>query len=148
MEACGMSTDLNRVFIIGRMTADAELRTIQSGKEIASFTIACNKGYIKDGENHDTTSFFGCIVWGKSANIICEYTKKGSKLAIEGRLQQTTWDDQDGKKRSKVEIVVDNFQFLDGKKSDSSTSEKPTKSDNHGPDSFEENPFSDSEIPF
>ena len=81
---------------------------------------------------------------------MAEYGKKGMRIAVDGSLQQSRWDDQDGKKRSKVEIVVDNFQFLDSKKSDPSMSEKPTSSDlgttTHLKD--EDNPFSDDDIPF
>jgi len=135
-----MANDLNRVMLIGRMTADAEMRTTKSGKDIATFSIACNKSYTNLGEKHETVSFFKCQVWGKSAGIINEYTKKGSKLAIEGRLQQTRFEDANGNKKEYVEIVVENFQFLDGKKESSTSSGKPTdsKNNNHGPDSFEE----------
>ena len=60
-------------------------------------------------------SYFDCIAWSKLGEIITEYCKKGHRIAVEGRLQQSRWDDQDGKKRSKVEVVIENFQFLTGK---------------------------------
>jgi len=145
--------DINTTTQIVRLTRDPEVRYIPSGKAVTSFSGASSKSYTSNGEKHETVSYFDFIAWGKSGKIIAEYAKKGARICINGSLQQTRWDDQDGKKRSKIEIVVDNFQFLDSKKSDeskpaSSTSEKPTKSDNHGPDSFEENPFSDSDVPF
>ena len=144
-----MGNDFNKAILIGRLTRDPELRYTPSGASVASFSLANGYSYKQGDEKKETTSFFDCIVWGKPGEIIAEYAKKGQQLAIEGRLQQRSWDDQDGKERSKVEIVVEKFQFLGGKKeSGSGQSDTPgTPADNVPP--FEDHaPFSDDDIPF
>ena len=113
-----MSSDLNRVIQIGRLVRDPELRYTQSGTAVCSFSIVSNYSYGSGDNKKDKASFFDCVVWGKLAEIMAEYGKKGKRLAIEGRLDQRRWDDQDGKKRSKIEIVVESFQFLSAKQSD------------------------------
>ena len=147
-----MASDLNRVVLIGRLTRDPELRYIPSGTAVASFTLANNRTYSVSGEKKEQVSYFDCIAWAKSGEIITEYCKKGQRIAVEGRLQQTRWDDQDGKKRSRVELVVENFQFLAAKgQGDDVSNESQGKSpeDYTGSSrSFEENPFSDDDIPF
>lgn len=139
--------DINTTTQIVRLTRDPEVRYIPSGKAVTSFSGASSKSYTSNGEKHETVSYFDFIAWGKSGEIIAEYAKKGARICINGSLQQTRRDDQDGKKRSKVEIVVENFQFLDSKKSDESKPAKPADSKDHGPDSFEENPFSENDLP-
>lgn len=112
-------TDINRVNLIGRLTRDVELKVIPSGTSIANFSIANNRSYTSNGEKKEDVSYFNCIIWGKGAEIISKYAHKGSKVALEGRLQQRRWQDKDGNNRSTVEVVCDNFQFLDSKQSDS-----------------------------
>lgn len=143
-------TDINRVFMIGRLTKEPDLRSTQGGTSVASFSIANNKLSKKqrDAEYTNVPSFFNCVAWGKTGEIIYQHTHKGSKLAIEGRLQQRSWKDQSEQTRSVVEIVVENFQFLDAK--------QPTSSEPSGgigqvipadqvPESLH---FSDDDIPF
>ena len=135
-------SDINRTYLIGRLTRDPELKYTPSGAAVASFALAVGRK-VKDSEQ---TSFIDCVAWQKTAEIIAQYVAKGHKLAVEGRLQQRSWDDQDGKKRSKVEVVVENFQFLENKqagavahKGDILDGEVVTDLDN---------PFSDDDIPF
>jgi len=109
-----MSNDLNRVIIIGRLTRDAELKSTQSGTALCNLSIANNEKY-GDKEN---VSYFEAVMWGKGAEALTQYLTKGKKIAVEGRLQQSRWDDKDGGKRSKVVIKVEQVQFLDVKKSD------------------------------
>jgi single-strand DNA-binding protein len=117
-----MANDLNKVVLIGRLIRDPELRVIPSGTSIASFSIANSKNYLQQGERVDKVSFFNCIAWGKTGEIIAQYCKKGKQIAIEGRLQSDSWEDKEtGKKRTKVEIVVDNFQFLSNAQSTGDT---------------------------
>jgi single stranded DNA-binding protein len=92
-ESSTMSTDLNRVTMIGRLTRDVDLRQIQSGTSIASFSIANNKSYTTNGEKKEEVSFFNCICWGKQGEVFAKYVKKGHKVAVEGRLQQRAWQD-------------------------------------------------------
>jgi len=151
-----MASDLNRVILIGRLTRDPEIRYTPAGTAVASFSLANSRTYAVTGEKKEQVSYFDCIAWSKLGEIITEYCKKGHRIAVEGRLQQSRWDDQDGKKRSKVELVIENFQFLTGKgegaeipaEPRSKTSEPSNDFGGSGSSSFEENPFSDDDIPF
>jgi single-strand DNA-binding protein len=151
-----MASDLNRALLIGRLTRDPEIRYIPAGTAIASFTIASNRTYSVSGERKEQVSYFDCIAWAKLGEVITEYCKKGHRIAVEGRLQQTRWDDQDGKKRSRVEVVVESFQFLNtaakgqGEDIPNEIQGKSSESNNDYAESssFEQNPFSDDDIPF
>ena len=142
-----MAGDLNRVTIIGRLTRDPELKYIQSGSAVANFSIANNRIYnTNNGERKEDVSYFDCITWGKLGETVAEYMQKGRRIAVEGRLQQRRWEDQEGNKKSKIEIVADNIQFLDSKSS------SDTSTDNQAeipqPVGASDNPFSDDDIPF
>lgn len=103
-----MANDFNRVVLIGRMTADAQIK--QAGTyNVCTAYLANNRKY---GEK-EQVSFFNCIFWNKAAELIAQYGRKGKRLLVEGRLQQRSWETKDGKKQSAVEIVVENFQLLD-----------------------------------
>ena len=142
-----MASDINRVVLIGRMVKDPDLRYTQSGSSVANFSIANTRSYSVSGERKEYTSFFNCIAWGKLGEAIAQYCKKGQRIGLEGRLQQRSWDDQSGQKRSAVEVVVENFQFLTPKQGqDAPQGEIPQPSE---PAGFEDdNPFSDDDIPF
>lgn len=130
-----MANDLNRVTLIGRLVRDPELKQIPSGISVANFSIANNRKY-KDQED---VSYFECIAWGKLGEIIAQYCKKGKLICVDGRLQQRSWEDKDGNKRYKVEVVVENFQFL----SPAGENTVAPKTEDAG-----ENPFSDNDVPF
>ena len=103
----------NRVVLVGNMTRDVELRTIQSGKSVAEIGLAVNErrpdpngsGWIEEA------NFFDVTVWGRNAEVLRDYTRKGSSILVEGRLKQDTWE-QDGQKRSKVKVVADRVLLL------------------------------------
>ena len=151
-----MSNHINKIIMIGRLTADPSLRYTQGGTSVASFSIANNRSYTAQNEKKDQTSFFNCVAWGKMGEVIAQHCKKGQRIGLEGRLQQRSWHDQSGQKRSTVEIVVENFQFLEGKARESSGGDAAsgniltsgTVQDDA--ESFEsQSPhFSDSDIPF
>lgn len=150
-----MASDLNRVILIGRLTRDPELRYTPSGTAVASFSLANNRSYAVTGEKKDQVSYFDCVAWAKLGEIITEYCKKGHRIAVEGRLQQRRWDDQDGKKRTKVEVVIENFQFLTGKGQGDEYPADFTGASESGHEQargktggFDDNPFSDDDIPF
>lgn len=151
-----MANDLNRVMLVGRLTKDPDLRYIPSGTSVASFSIANNRSYVKGGEKSDQVSYFECIAWGKLGEIISQYCKKGKLIGVDGRLQQRSWEDKDGNKRYKVEVVVENFQFLSPAEGGSQYSAQSSNNQNGsavpaGGGSFpdvDENPFSDDDIPF
>lgn len=109
-----MANDVNVFTGIGRMTRDAELKTI-GNTSLCNFGIAVNKSFVSNGEKKEKVNFFECQVWGKLADILKQYGGKGKQICINGQLEQSTWDGQDGKKMSKVIIRVENFQLLGGK---------------------------------
>ena len=108
-----MAASLNKVFLIGNLTRDPELRYIPSGQAVASFTIAVNRAYNSQaGEKKEEVSFIRVVVWARRAEVCNEYLKKGSPVFVEGRLQSRSWDAPDGSKRSTIEVVAQNVQFL------------------------------------
>ncbi len=108
-----MANDINRVFIIGRLTRDPEFKQINSSS-LVNFSIANNRVFVVNGSKKEEVSYFDCSAWGKLADIIKQYCKKGKQVAVEGRLQQSVWDAPDGKKNSKIRIIVENLQLLGG----------------------------------
>ncbi len=104
---------LNRVFLIGNLTRDPELKFTQSGAAVANFSIAVNRSWRKqNGDRQEETTFVRIITWRKLAEICNEYLKKGSTILVEGRLANRTWTTQDGQKRSTIEIIANNIQFI------------------------------------
>ncbi|AAN48875.1 single-stranded DNA-binding protein [Leptospira interrogans] len=114
-----MANDINRVTLVGRFTRDPEFKSI-NGTSLVNFSLANGRTYVSNGEKREESHFFDCEVWGKPADIIQQYCKKGKQIAIEGRLKQDTWETPEGKKASRIRIVVENFQLL-GSKDDSSS---------------------------
>lgn len=106
---------LNKVFIMGNLTRDPELRYVPSGTAVATFTIAVNRVYTSQaGEKKEEVSFIRVVVWGRRAEVCGEYLSKGSPVFVEGRLQSRSWEAQDGQKRNTIEVIADNVQFLRG----------------------------------
>jgi len=106
---------LNKVFIMGNLTRDPELRYVPSGTAVATFTVAVNRVYTSQaGEKKEEVSFIKVVVWGRRAEVCGEYLSKGSPVFVEGRIQSRSWESQDGQKRSTVEVIADNVQFLRG----------------------------------
>jgi len=131
--------DQNVVVLIGRMVKEIETRAV--GEHTAgSFTLAVN------GFKKDEVSFIDCKCWNKTAEVLEKYTSKGSKISVVGQLKQESWE-KDGSKHSKIVVNVKEIQFLDAKKEESA--DKKVESGFNGkPASFEENPFSEDDIPF
>jgi single-strand DNA-binding protein len=116
--------NLNKVFIIGNLTRDPELRSLPSGQSVASFGVATNRVWKnQQGEKKEDVQFHNIVVFGKQADIVAQYLKKGSQAMIEGRLQTRSWQAQDGSKRNRTEIVAERVQF--GPKRTGEVSEKP-----------------------
>lgn len=104
----------SKAIVAGNVTRDPEMRTTTSGSQVCSFAIAVNRSF-KDssGNQQDQVSYLDCVAWGKSAEIICQYVHKGSPLLVSGRLEQRSWDDKSsGQKRSRTEIVIEDFSFI------------------------------------
>ncbi len=108
--------DLNKVMLIGRLTRDPEVRTIPSGQTVATFSIATNRQWTdQSGQKQEKVEFHNIVAWRKLAEIIQQYVKKGSRLYIEGFLQTRSWDDPQGVKKYRTEIVANNMIMLDTK---------------------------------
>jgi single-strand DNA-binding protein len=105
--------NFNKVILMGNLTRDIELRTTQGGQQVAKFGMAINRKWSQNGESKESTCFVDVTAWGRSAEILNQYVRKGSPLFVEGRLDYQTWEDKNGGgKRSKLEVVVENFQFV------------------------------------
>jgi single-strand DNA-binding protein len=121
---------LNKVFLIGNLTRDPELKYTANGIAIAKFGLAVNRTYNSpDGEKKNDTCFVDVTAWDKLAEICAEHLTKGRLVLIEGRLQYQSWKDDDGTKRSKLEVVAQNVQFLGSKQEDDETEENTDDSD-------------------
>ncbi len=114
--------DLNRATIIGRLTRDPELRSLPSGRSVASFSVATNRMWTDpQGQKQKQVEYHNIVVWSKLAETASQYLKKGSRVYVEGRLQTREWAGQDGVKRTRTEIISDNFIMLDGRPSEGGT---------------------------
>src|SRR3989338_5734692 len=104
--------NLNKVFLIGNLTRDPELKALPSGTSVANFAIATNRVWKNDkGEKQEDAQFHNIVCFGKQAEVIKQYMVKGSMILIEGRIQTRSWDGPDGAKKYMTEIVAENFQF-------------------------------------
>ena len=123
--------DLNKVMLIGRLTQDPEMRTIPSGQNVTSFSLATNRRWKNQatGELQEEVQFHNIVAWGKLAEICAQYMKKGMRIFVEGRLQTRSWDDQQtGKKNYRTEIVAENAIMLDRKDTTSVSQSTDTSS--------------------
>ena len=108
--------DLNKVMIIGRVTQDPEVRTLQGGQTVATFSVATNQRWTdQSGQKQERAEFHNVVAWRKLAEIIQQYVNKGMKIYIEGRLQTRSWDDPQGVKKYRTEIVASEMIMLDSK---------------------------------
>ncbi|MBQ7137253.1 MAG: single-stranded DNA-binding protein [Bacilli bacterium] len=105
---------MNKVFLIGRLTRDPELRYTSSNLPVATFSLAVNRNFTNQSGEREA-DFINIVVWRKQAENIKNYLTQGSQVAIDGRIQTRTYDGEDGKKRYITEVVADNVQFLDSK---------------------------------
>lgn len=106
--------DINHVVLVGRLTRDAELRYTNSGSAVANISLAINTRRRRDDQWVDEAHFFDAVVWGKTAESLSPYLTRGKQIGLEGELRQNRWE-QDGQRRSKVEIFTRNIQLLGGR---------------------------------
>jgi single-strand DNA-binding protein len=105
----------NKVLLMGNLTRDIELRHTAGNQAVAKFGLAVNRRFRgADGEQREETTFVDCDAWGKTAETMSRYLSKGKPVFIEGRLRLDQWE-KDGQKFSKLKVVVDNFQFIEGR---------------------------------
>ena len=153
--------NLNRVFLMGNLTRDPELRYTPSGTPICEFGLAVNRRYqTRDGEQRDETCFLDVSMWGKRGVVISEYFQKGRPIFIEGRLKYDSWEGQDGKRKSRLTVVAENFEFVGGRRDDGGgggapqgggparRNQSPTPRDDAAPPPDENFDVADDEIPF
>jgi single-strand DNA-binding protein len=104
--------NLNKVFLIGRLTADPELRTTPGGQSVTSFGVATNRVWTdKQGQKQEDVQFHNVVVWGRQAEIASQFLKKGGMVMVEGRLQNRAWQDKQGQNRTTTEVVCERMQF-------------------------------------
>lgn len=104
--------NLNKAQLIGRMTNDPEMKALPSGTPVAKFGLATNRVYkTKEGEKKEMVQFHNCVAFGKLAEIIGQWAKKGQEVYVDGRIEYRTWDKKDGTKGYATEIVMENFQM-------------------------------------
>lgn len=119
---------MNKVILIGRLARDPELRTTPTSVSVATFSIAVSRPYVPQGGTPET-DFINCVVWRRQAENLAKYCRKGSQIAVEGRIQTRNYTAQDGNKRYVTEVICDNITFLG------------SKSDNQGGASFVQNNY-------
>ncbi len=148
---------LNKVFIVGNLTRDPELKSLPSGAKVASFSVATNRVWNdQSGKRQEATDYHNIVVFGRQAETSAQYLKKGSSLLVEGRLQTRSWDGQDGKKQYRTEIVADRIQFgsRPGGAAAPNAGERGESHDANGPTAdidvieYPENDLNPEDIPF
>ncbi|MGI0134819.1 MAG: single-stranded DNA-binding protein [Candidatus Micrarchaeaceae archaeon] len=116
-----MAKGFNKVILMGNLTRDPETRTTPNGQSVTSFSLAVNRTWRgQDGSQQESVSYIDCVAWGKPGEIIAQYLGRGRALLVSGRLDQRSWEDKEsGQKRSKVEVVVEDFNFVDSRSGES-----------------------------
>lgn len=121
---------MNKIFLSGRLTRDPEVRYAQSGKAYTRVGIAVDRQFSKNKE----VDFFNLVAFGKAAEFLGNWFSKGSKLLVEGHLQNSTYKDKEGNDRTATEVLVDNVEFADSKKKDSGGGSGKASNDDYDPD--------------
>ena len=127
---------MNKVFLIGRLTRDPELRYTGNNTAVASFGIAVNRNFTNQQGERDA-DFFNVTVWRKQAENVKNYLSKGSQVAIEGRLQSNTYDDANGQKRTSIDVVADNVEFIGSRNSSNNSNNMNSSASNAGPTPYD-----------
>jgi single-strand DNA-binding protein len=104
---------LNKIFLIGRLTKDPDLKYLPNGTPKAELRLATSRQYVTNNEKREDTCYVDVIAWSRQAEIVNQYLRKGSQIFVEGRLDYQEWEGQDGSRRSKHQVVADRVQFLD-----------------------------------
>ncbi len=114
----------NKVFLIGNLTRDPELRYTPNGVAVATLRIAVNTQFRdRSGERKVDTCYVNVVVWSRQAELCCQYLSKGRRILVEGRLQSRSWETNEGNRRSVIEIRADRVQFLDGVRNQGTSSQ-------------------------
>ena len=147
--------NMNKVILMGNLTRDPELKTLPSGNKVCDFGLAVNRSYTtQSGEQREETTYVELSCFGRGGEVITQYCHKGSPLFVEGRLRYDSWENDQGEKRSKLNVIVENFQLLpDGKHGGgSSQTNNPYPDPGPGPSGGsslpKSDPFGDDKDPF
>ena len=147
-----MARGFSKAIIMGNITRDPELRAVSSGSQVCSFSVAVNRNYKgNDGSDKEQVSFINCTAWGKAAEIISQYAKKGSGIMVSGRLEQRSYEAKDGSKRSTTEIVVEDFNFIGGRDNSGANYSNESAQEEASdivPDDVPDEPIDLSDVPF
>ena len=135
---------LNKVILIGRLTADPELKQTGSGVAVTSFTLAVDRKHNKDTEKK--ADFITIVAWRQTAEFICKYFRKGSAIIVLGELQTRSWDDSNGKKHYSTEVVASEVSFAESKKNTETNSPTASNFEAYAQANFEE--VEDVDLPF
>ena len=142
----------SKAIITGNLTRDPELRATGNGRSVCSFSVAVNRVYRDaNGDQKEEVSFIECSAWGALAETISKYARRGSGVLVSGRLHQSSWDDKTtGSKRSRVEVVVEEFNFVGGNREDNGATTKTTNKvqDDYIPEEIPEGEIAIDDIPF
>ncbi len=139
---------LNKIFIMGRLTRDPELRRTQNGTAVTSFTLAVDRDF-KNADGTKETDFIDCVVWRQTAEFVSKYFTKGRMAVVEGRLQIRDWQDKDGNKRRNAGVIADNVYFGDSRSDNAPGSYQAAKAPvNVDAEDFAEVEDDDSDLPF
>ena len=105
---------MNKVILVGRLSREPEIRSTQNGTAVASFSVACDRRYTKEGGERQA-DFISCTAWGKTAEFINQYFRKGMRIALSGRIETRSWEDNEGNKRYATEVVAEDVEFAQSK---------------------------------
>ena len=120
---------LNKVSLIGHLGKDPESQFLPSGSQVVKFSIATTEKWVKDGEKKENTEWHNILCFGKLAEICSEYLKKGSLVYVEGKIQARSWEDKDGNKKFKTEILINTMKMLDRKRGNGKSEHDPSTDD-------------------
>lgn len=125
----------NKVMLMGNLTRDVELKQTPNNQPVAEICIAVNRKFrTRDGDDREETTFVDCEAWGRTAETMAKYLSKGRPVFIEGRLKLDQWEDREGNKRSKLRVVIENFQFVDSRPGGADTAPTATTTATTPPD--------------
>ena len=137
----------NKVILMGNLTRDPELRVTNTGLSICKLSLAVNRTYTtKEGDSKDETTYVDIDAFGRQAETLSKYLQKGRPIMVEGRLKLDQWETNEGQKRSKLGVILENFQFIGGRDSASSPNASDLNSEPEAPQSNEG--FEDDDVPF
>lgn len=132
---------MNKILLKGRLTADPEIKTINDGVNyVTKFSIAVNRKYVKEGEER-TADFFNCSCFGKTAEFVSKYFFKGQEMLLEGRLQNRSWEDDQGVKHYATYVIAEQIEFCGSKKENNNSTDTTTTNNFISIDDDDELPF-------